>query len=280
MEHAGQRPSRPEAWRSGIILLLISAIWIVPLIWALGTSLRDPSEALGTGWLWLPGAPTLANFQEAWAAAPFPTYYVNTIIIVGGILAVQLVTITLSGYAFARVPFAGRELFFALFIFQLLTPITVLVLPNFETMKDLHLIDHKPAIMLPYMASGFGTFLMRQAFRTVPIELEDAARVDGARWWQTLWQVYLPATRATLVAFAVVSITFHWNDFLWPLLVTNTPRSRPLTVGLASFTQASESGAQFPLIMAGTVLVMFPLLIAFLLFQRQFISSFVRSGIK
>lgn len=271
---------RLDAWRSGAILLLISAIWVLPLIWAAGTSLRSPSEALGTGWLWSPGPPTLANFREAWDAAPFPTYYLNTIIIVGGILAVQLVTITLSGYAFARVPFPGREAFFALFVFQLLTPITVLVVPNFLTMRDLHLVDHKLAIMLPYMASGFGTFLMRQAFRTVPLELEEAARVDGARWWQVLRHVYLPATRATLVAFAVVSLTFHWNDYLWPLLVTNTPRSRPLTVGLASFTTASESGAQFPLIMAGTILVMFPLLLAFLLFQRQFISSFVRSGIK
>ncbi len=271
---------RWDAWRSSSILLLISAIWIVPLVWAVGTSLRAPDQPLENGWLWLPGLPTLANFAEAWNDAPFLTYYVNTIIIVGGILAVQLLTITLSGYAFARVQFPGREIFFGLFIFQLLTPITVLVVPNFLTMKDLHLIDHKLAIMLPYMASGFGTFLMRQAFRTVPLELEEAARVDGARWWQVLRHVYLPSTRAAMVAFAVVSITFHWNDFIWPLLVTNTPKSRPLTVGLASFTQSSESGAQFPLIMAGTVLVMFPLLIAFLLFQRQFISSFVRSGLK
>lgn len=266
--------------KSSVILFIIGAIWIVPLVWAVGTSFRAPDASLGEGWLWLPGAPTLENFQEAWTSAPFLTYYVNTIIIVGGILAVQLFTITLAGYAFARVPFPGREIFFGIFIFQLLTPITVLVLPNFLTMKDLHLVDNKLAIMLPYMASGFGTFLMRQAFRTVPLDLEEAARVDGARWYQLLWHVYLPATRATLVAFAIVSITFHWNDFIWPLLVTNTPKSRPLTVGLASFTQASESGAQFPLIMAGTVLVMFPLIIAFLLFQRQFISSFVRSGLK
>jgi len=274
------RARRLDAFRSSVILALISGVWILPLIWALGTSLRSPNEALGNGWLWMPGAPTFQNFREALASAPFPTYYLNTIVIVGGILAVQLFTVTLSGYAFARVKFPGRELFFALFVFQLLTPLTVLVVPNFLTMKDLHLIDHKPAIMLPYMASGFGTFLMRQAFRTVPIELEEAAKVDGARWWQLLRHVYLPSTRAPLVAFMVVSITFHWNDFIWPLLVTNTPRSRPLTVGLASFTQASESGAQFPLIMAGTILVMLPLLLAFLLFQRQFVASFVRSGIK
>ncbi len=271
---------RLDGLRSSVILALIGAIWIVPLVWAIGTSLRAPDAALGEGWLWLPGLPTLDNFQEALASAPFVTYYANTIFIVTGILIMQLITITLAGYCFARVPFPGRELFFALFIFQLLTPITVLVLPNFLTMRDLHLVDNKLAIMLPYMASGFGTFLMRQAFRTVPVDLEEAARVDGAVWYQVLWNVYLPATRATLVAFAVVSITFHWNDFIWPLLVTNTPKSRPLTVGLASFTTASESGAQFPLIMAGTVLVMFPLIIAFLLFQRQFISSFVRSGLK
>jgi len=134
---------RLDAWRSGVILLLISAIWIVPLIWAIGTSLRAPDQPLGDGWLWMPGLPTLANYREAWSDAPFLTYYINTIIIVSGTLAVQLVTITLSGYAFARVQFPGREIFFGLFIIQLLTPITVLVVPNFVTMKDLHLVDHK-----------------------------------------------------------------------------------------------------------------------------------------
>jgi sn-glycerol 3-phosphate transport system permease protein len=265
---------------TGALIVGVALIWAVPLIWAVGVALRPVSRPIGAGWLWLPGAPTLANFKDAWTYAPFLTYYINTIIIVGGILACQLVSIVLAGYAFARVRFPGRELFFLLFLFQLLTPVTVLVVPNYITMRDLHIINTKLAIMLPYLASGFGTFLVRQACRAVPIELEESARLQGASWWQVIWYVYLPLIRPSLIAFSIVSITFHWNDFLWPLIITNTPDARPLTVGLASFAQAGETGAIFPLIMAGTLLVAAPLLVGFFALQRQFIESFLHSGVK
>jgi sn-glycerol 3-phosphate transport system permease protein len=201
-------------------------------------------------------------------------------VICAGILIVQLFTITLAGFAFARIRFKGSDLLFTLFLVQLMLPLPVLAEPNFLTMRDLHLIDNKLSIMLPYMASGFGVFLMRQAFRGVPRELEEAGVLDGANWWQLLWFVFIPLARPALVAFSIVSITFHWNDFLWPLLVTNTPNARPLTVGLASFATAGENGAQFPLIMAGSLLVMAPVLVGFLLFQRQFVASFVQSGFR
>jgi sn-glycerol 3-phosphate transport system permease protein len=271
---------RLDRVRTNGVLLIVCLVWVLPLVWAAGTALRPPNLPVGTGWLWLPGAPTLENFGEAWDAAPFVTYYVNTIVICAGILLVQLVTITLGGYAFARVRFRGRDWMFGVFLLQLLLPLPVLAEPNFLTMRDLHLIDNKLAIMLPYMASGFGVFLMRQAYRNVPIELEEAAVLDGCRWWQLLAYVYIPLTRPALIAFSIVSITFHWNDFLWPLLVTNTPAARPLTVGLASFASAGENGAQFPLIMAGALLVMAPVLVGFLVFQRHFVASFVQSGFK
>ena len=271
---------RLDHLRTNAVLLVSCAVWVLPLIWAVGTALRPSNLPVGTGWLWLPGAPTLANFADAWNAAPFVTYYANTIVICAGILLVQLFTITLAGYVFARKKFRGSELVFILFLVQLMLPLPVLSEPNFLTMRDLHLIDNKLAIMLPYMASGFGVFLMRQAFRGVPRELEEAGVLDGANWWQLLWFVFIPLTRPALVAFSIVSITFHWNDFLWPLLVTNTPNARPLTVGLASFATAGENGAQFPLIMAGSLLVMAPVLVGFLLFQRQFVASFVQSGFK
>jgi sn-glycerol 3-phosphate transport system permease protein len=266
--------------RLNAALLIVCVVWVLPLVWAIGTAIRPPSLPVGIGWLWLPGAPTPENFGDAWNAAPFVTYYANTIVICAGILLVQLVTITLGGYVFARVPFPGREWVFGLFLLQLLLPLPVLAVPNFLTMRDLHLIDSKLAIMLPYMASGFGVFLMRQAYRSVPVELEEAAVLDGCRWWQLLAYVYVPLTRPALIAFSIVSITFHWNDFLWPLLVTNTPAARPLTVGLASFATAGENGAQFPLIMAGALLVMAPVVVGFLLFQRHFVASFAQSGFK
>jgi sn-glycerol 3-phosphate transport system permease protein len=262
-----------------VVAAIVGVGWIVPLVWAIITAFRDPTDAVSTGLL-SSSPPTLANFAEALDAAPFPTYYVNTIIIVGGILVVQLVTITLAGYAFGRLTFPGKGVLFALFLLQMMLPATALVVPNYETIRSLDLIDNRLAIMLPAFVSGFGTFLMTQTFRALPREFEDAAHIDGANWWQVLWHVYVALARPSIVAFAVVSVCYHWNDFLWPLIVTNTPASRPLTVGLAGFTQSSESGAAWQLIMAGTLLTTFPLLIGFFVFQRRFINSFIQSGLK
>jgi sn-glycerol 3-phosphate transport system permease protein len=134
--------------------------------------------------------------------------------------------------------------------------------------------------MAPYCASAFGVFLMRQTFRSIPRELEEAARIDGARLPQLLWHVLLPLAKPGLVAFSIISVTAHWNEFLWPLMVTNAPDRRTLTVGLASFTQGAEGAQEWGLIAAGTLLVTAPLAVAFVAFQRQFVGSFMFSGIK
>jgi sn-glycerol 3-phosphate transport system permease protein len=224
--------------------------------------------------------PTLANFAEAWELADFALYYLNTIIICAGILAVQLVTISLAGYAFARLRFPGRTVFFYLFLVQLMLAPIVLLVPNLRTVAQLGLYDTLPGVMAPYFASAFGTFLMRQAFQTVPRELEDAALTDGARWWELIVHVYLPLTRPAMVAFAIVSVTAHWNEFLWPLMVINSPDRRPLTVGLAMFTLGAEGAQAWGVTAAGTLLVVAPLLVGFLLFQRRFVNSFMASGLK
>ena len=134
--------------------------------------------------------------------------------------------------------------------------------------------------MAPYFATAFGTFLMRQAFRAIPVELEEAALMDGARWWQLIRHVYLPLSKPALTAFAIISVTTHWNEFLWPLMVINAPDKRPLTVGLAAFTRGAEGAQAWGLIAAGTFLVIAPLLLAFALFQRRFVNSFMSSGLK
>ncbi|HEX5414898.1 MAG TPA: carbohydrate ABC transporter permease [Chloroflexota bacterium] len=273
------RLTRSSSVLRGGIASLLAFIWAVPMLWAVATAFRDPTDPVSSGLL-SAAPPSLASFGNAWNSAPFPTYYVNTIIIVGGILLVQLATITLAGYAFGRLTFPGRNILFALFLLQMMLPASALVVPNYETMRTLNLIDTRTAIMLPAFVSGFGTFLMTQTFRALPREFEEAARIDGANTFQVLWHVYFPLARPAVVAFAVVSVCYHWNDFLWPLIVTNTPASRPLTVGLAAFTQSSESGQDWQLIMAGTLLTTFPLLIGFFVFQRRFISSFIQSGLR
>lgn len=263
-----------------LLLVLLAVSWAMPLLWSIAVAIRPAEVSVAIGSPWWGGRATLANFVEAWGRVPFGTYYVNTLVIVFGILAVQLVTISLAGFAFARLRFRGRDALFLLLLVQILVPTTVLLVPNYATIRQLGLFDTKLAVMLPFFASAFGTFLLRQTFKQVPRDLDDAAVMDGATWWQTLWHVYLPNARSALVAFAVVSVSFHWSDFLWPLIVTNSDASRPLTVGLNTLTQMGESGAQWALVMAGTLLVVAPLLLLFLLFQRQFISSFMRSGIR
>jgi sn-glycerol 3-phosphate transport system permease protein len=254
--------------------------WLIPLLWMLTTSVRPETSPVGQGSLWWGGAFTLANFQRAWSTAPFGTYYQNTIIVVIGVLAMQMVTVTLGGYVFARMNFRGKDLLFILFLLQLMVPAEALVVPNYATMKFLGLQNTRFAIMLPYVASAFGTFLMRQTFKQVPKDLEEAAVIDGCNHLQVLWNVFIPVARPTLAALALVTGSYHWNNFFWPLIITNTDKVRPLTVGLALFTKASEVGADWSLITAGTLMVVAPLLVAFFLFQKQFINSFMRSGIK
>jgi sn-glycerol 3-phosphate transport system permease protein len=155
----------------------------------------------------------------------------------------------------------------------------VLIVENYKTMSQLGLVDTISGIGLPYMASAFGIFLLRQTFKTVPKDLEDAARLEGCGPLQVLWKVYVPLARPTYVAYGLVSISYHWNNFLWPLVITNSVTTRPLTVGLAIFG-APESGVDWSIISAATLLAVAPLLVAFLLFQRQFVQSFMRAGIK
>jgi sn-glycerol 3-phosphate transport system permease protein len=263
------------------LLCAIALIWTAPFLWMLVAAFRpDTAGSLDMASLLPPASPTLANFRLALDSADFLAYAVNTFIVVVGILAVQLVTVSLAGYAFARLEFPGKSLLFYLFLLQLMLVPPILIVPNLTTVVRLGVYDSLLGVMAPYCASAFGTFLMRQTFRTIPRDFEEAALIDGARLWQLLRHVLLPLAKPGLVAFAIVSVSSHWNEFLWPLMVINAPERRTLTVGLASFTSGAEGGHQWGLIAAGTLLVAAPLVVAFLAFQRQFVNSFMFSGVK
>jgi sn-glycerol 3-phosphate transport system permease protein len=255
---------------------LLGLLWILPLAYAVWTAFHAPEFA--TRFVW--NAPlTLENFYHAWDAAPFARYFLNTILLVSLILAAQLVLCTLAAYAFARYTFRGRDLVFALVLVQLMIMPDVLVVENYRTMSQLGLVDTLAGIGLPYMASAFGIFLLRQTFKTVPHELDDAARIEGASRLQILWRVYIPLARPVYIAYALVSVSYHWNNFLWPLIITNSVSARPLTVGLQVFS-STDQGIDWSIITAATLLTAGPLLVAFLLFQRQFVQSFMRAGIR
>lgn len=255
---------------------LLALIWIAPLAYAVWTAFH-PSEFSTRFELFAPL--TLDNFKRAWEAAPFARYFLNTFLLVTGVLACQLVLCTLAAFAFARYEFPGATVVFALVLAQLMIMPDVLIVENYKTMSRLGVLDSIPAIGLPYVASAFGIFLLRQTFKMVPKELDDAARVEGASPMQVLWRVYVPLGRPVYIAYGLVSVSYHWNNFLWPLIVTNSVESRPLTVGLQVFS-STDQGIDWAIICAATLMTSAPLLIGFLLFQRQFVQSFMRAGIK
>jgi sn-glycerol 3-phosphate transport system permease protein len=255
---------------------VLALAWVAPLLFAAWAAFHTPQAALDFDWR---APPTLNNLWRAWDAAPWGRYFLNTFLLTTLILAGQLVLCTLAGYAFARFTFKGKDVLFLLVLLQLFVLPEVLIVENYAMVSRLGLFDTLTGIGLPYMASAFGIFLLRQAFKQVPRELEEAARIEGCGWTGVLWRVYVPAAKPTYLAYALISVSTHWNNFLWPLVVTNSNQTRPLAVGLSLFG-APESGVDISLISAATLITIAPLLIGFLIFQRQFLQAFLRAGIR
>lgn len=259
------------------IMLLFLAVSMIPLIWVIRTAFIPKDLALDLTALALP---TLDNFKRVLAAAPFGKYYGNTIFITAGVLLIQFVLITLAGYAFARIDFYGSKVF----ICSLFIPaddrsggVDPAELFHDGEMGTYRYEDRHYASVF---ASAMGTLIVRQTMKTIPYELEEAAKMDGANLFEILWKVYVPLLKPAYVSFGMISASFQWNNFLWPLVMTDSVEKRPLSLGLAMFAMSYETGVQWSDVSAATVLVCAPLLILFFVFQRQFMESFMHSGIK
>ncbi len=254
---------------------MLGLLWIVPLAYIFWAGFRDPQVALSlditSGW-------TFDNILFVWNAAPFGRYYFNTAVLVIGLSVTQIVLGCLAAYGFARYTFPGREVLFLFVLLQLMIFPEILLLENFRLVSSLGLYNTIPGIGIVYAASAFAIFLIRQAFRSVPKELVEAAEVEGASRLAILWKVYVPSARPAIAAFALLSISSHWNNFLWPLVITRSPEARPVTVGIARYL-SPDTGIDIGSLSAGTVIVVGPLLVFFLIFQRKFIRSFLRSEI-
>jgi sn-glycerol 3-phosphate transport system permease protein len=265
-----------DRWLETIGAWMLGIVWLLPLLYALWAAIHPSAYAVHFD----PLAPlTMANFEAAWQAAPFPRYLLNTVLLVSLILVAQFVLCTLAAFAFARLTFPGRDLLFAIVLLQLMVMPDVLLVENYKILARLHLVDTIVAIALPYLGSAFGIFLLRQTFLTVPQPLDDAARLEGCSLLGRLWRVYVPLARPTYIAYGLVSVSYHWNNFLWPLVITNSVTTRPLTVGLSVFA-STDQGIDWSIVTAATLMTSAPLLVAFMLFQRQFVQSFMRAGIR
>ena len=257
--------------------IFIALLWLTPLVWLITTALTKATFNMS----FLPTtAFTLENIEYVWSTIPFGQYYLNTITLVIITFAIQFVTSTLAGFALAMYKFKGQALVIVIIFMQIIIPNDVLIIPNFMTLSELGLIDTKLGIMLPFLGSAMAVFLLRQSFKTVPRALAEVANIDGANLWQTIWRVYVPCAKAAYMSFAVISVSYHWNNYLWPLIVTNSITNRTLTVGLAYFAKSKEADMQWANVCAATLIIISPLLLAFFVLQKQFINSFVSAGIK
>jgi sn-glycerol 3-phosphate transport system permease protein len=260
-------------------VLALAAIVAMPMYWLLVSAFKASDEIFTPTPRWLPANLEWQNFVLAWQGAAFGRYFVNSLLVAAAILLLQLATSSLAAFALARRRFPGRGIILLAVIGALIIPIQVTFLANFVTLQRFGWLDSYWALVAPFTASAFGTFLLRQAFLAVPETLEDAARLDRCAGLAFLWHFLLPLSRPTVLAFALVALVAHWNDYFWPLIVTNRDEIRTLPIGLAMFV-TQEVTTDWNLLMAATLFVAAPMLIIFFLTQRYFIRSHMYAGLK
>lgn len=286
------RPSSTALERSLVLLrhrgrsvmghaILIATVVIVgmPFAWMISTSLKSLSDVYLFPPVWIPWPLHFENYVQAWENAPLARYFLNSVVVVVGTLALQAVTVTTAAYAFAHIRMRFRGPLFLLVLAVMMIPAQVTFVVNFFTLSELKWINTYWALIVPLGASGFGVFFVRQAFMGIPVELVDAAKLDGASHPQILRNVMLPLARPTILTFLLLSFTWRWNDYFWPLIMTNSRDLWTLPVGLVVM-RSTEASVSWHVIMAATLMVIAPVLVLFVATQRQFIQGIARSGIK
>jgi multiple sugar transport system permease protein len=263
-----------------LLLSLVAVIMVTPFLWMVATSFKLPADQY-TKTL-IPDPATLDNFKELWQHLPFPRLLFNSFKL--SILATigQLLTCSMGAFAFAVVKFRGRNLLFTLLLITLMVPGQVSLIPNFIVFKWLGLIGTQAPLWLPsFWGGAFGTFLLRQYFLTIPRDLAEAARVDGASLMQIFWRVYLPLSKPALAALSIFVFQWSWNDLLHPLVYLPTDMQKTtLTVGLAFFQQQLVMGGKFTVLMSGALISILPLILVFFVAQKQFVEGIALTGVK
>ena len=265
-----------------VVLIAGATIAVTPFFLTVSWSLMNLTEA--TGQAILPSTPQWGNYTQAWEEADFSVYFFNSVKIASITLAGQLVFCTLAAYAFARMEFPGKEFIYGLLLATLMLPEAVTWVPNFITVTwlgritPLQWIDSWPAQTIPFMASAFAILILRQFFQQIPTELWDAAQIDGAGHMRYLTRVVLPISKAPMMTIIIFGFNGAWNALAWPILVTTSPKWRPISYGLLAFLD--EAGAQTQLRMAGSVITLLPILLLYFVVQKQFIEGIAHSGLK
>jgi sn-glycerol 3-phosphate transport system permease protein len=282
MDSRGTKPALPMLIFSYALMIVVVIVVGLPLLWMALGSLKTNQEIYSMPVQWLPAAPRWENFSDAWNAAPFGRFYLNSIIITVLGAGLKLINATMTAYAFAFLRFPGKNWLFLLMLAALMIPEQVAILPNYLTLSNvfgMSWINTYQGIILPGAATAFGTFLLRQSFLSLPREVLDAAKVDGCGHLRLLWDVVLPLSRPVLATMSLILIIDRWNDYLWPLIVTNTQLMRPLTVGL-TYLFDQEGNTRWGPVMAASIFVIAPLLVIFAWAQRHIIEGIAAGATK
>jgi multiple sugar transport system permease protein len=256
----------------------VAAVMLLPLVWMVVLSLETKSQAARFPPVLFPSSFHVSSYASAWNAVPFGDFFLNSAIYSLATVAGNLLFCSLAAYAFARIRFFGRNVLFIVFLATLMVPLQVLLIPMFLIVKKLGLVDSLGGLIVPNLCTAFGIFMLRQFFRTLPIELEEAARIDGTSRLGILFKIVLPLSLPALATLGIIQFMWSWNDFLWPLIIIDTSSHAPLQLGL-SMLQGAHS-TQWNVLMAGTVMSQVPMLLVFLLAQRWFIRSIAFTGLK
>lgn len=263
-------------WAQEILGVVVAAAFLIPLVWMLLAAFKGQREVFSgplipDPWVW-------ENFVRAWNGAPFGRYLLNSIFVSTTVTFAVVLSSSLAAFAFSRLHFPGRQWFFLMALGTLMIPGDVLLIPNFITIREFGWVNTYQALIVPFTASGFGIFLLRQAFMSTPIEFDDAARIDGARPAQFLFQILMPLNAPSLSALAVLTFLGTWNALVWPLIATSRDEVRTVQVGLASFN--SLEVINLPVTLAATTIVVAPVLLVYFFAQKWFIESAASSGLK
>ncbi|KKB11699.1 sugar ABC transporter permease [Devosia geojensis] len=267
------RPGRNGAvdWLIFAVLLAGVIVSCGPFAWMLATSIKPDAEVFRFPPTLFTTDPQLDNYREIFSAIPFGRAFVNSLVVCIAITLAQLLVCSMAAYAFACLDFRGREPLFLIYLAALMVPPQVTIIPNFILVRSLGWIDTYQGLILPFAFSSFGTFLLRQYFKTIPKELIEAARIDGCAHWQIYLYIVMPLSRAALGALAIFAFVSQWNNFLWPLIVTTRPEMQTVTVALS--TLQGQYNTDWPLLMTGSVLAVAPVIAVFILGNRSFIAG-------
>jgi multiple sugar transport system permease protein len=260
-------------------LTAIALIFISPIVWTISTSLRTPAEAFTNPPQWVPVHPVWSNYSAVFQNAPFYRFLFNSFIVTGLIVVGQLITASMAGYAFAKLQFRGRNGIFWLVLATMMVPIQATIIPVFILIKYMHLSDTLTALILPAVATAFGTFLLRQAFMQMPRDFGEAAVVDGASQWRVFTRIYLPMAWPALATLAVLDFAGYWNEFFRPLIFLNSQDKYTLPLGLVTLQGYMGTGS-LSVVLAAVVMALIPNLIVFALAQKYFVRGIAFGGIK